>query len=274
MYTTLIECEELAAHLGAGDWVVVDCRFDLADTEAGRQAYLLGHVPGAVYAHLEADLSGFPLTDSGRHPLPSPAALNALFGRLGISAGTQVVVYDSANGAIASRLWWLLRYMGHEAAAVLDGGWGAWQAADLPEERGEVLAATAVYHGKPHTEWLVQAAAVPQQVLLVDSRSPARYRGEIEPFDPVAGHIPGAVNFFYQWNWDANGRYLPKQQLQAQLTQLLGDIPAEEATFYCGSGVTACVNLLVLAHAGMGNSRLYAGSWSDWITDEKRPFAN
>ena len=192
---------------------------------------------------------------------------------MGIGEGKQVVAYDNASGAYAARLWWLLRYMGHDAVAVLDGGWAAWQAAGFPVSRGVEVQTAVSFKGEPRTEWLLTADAVPSAPLLVDSRAAPRYRGELEPLDPVAGHIPGAQNYFYQDNWDKNGRYLPAAQLNTQLGVVLGETNAEEAVFYCGSGVTACVNLLALAHAGLGNGRLYAGSWSDWCSDPTRPIA-
>lgn len=273
MFTTLIDVETLYAHLQDKDWVVVDCRFSLTDTEAGRRAYLAGHVPGAVYAHLDEDLSNPPATDNGRHPLPPPEILRARFGQMGIGNGTQVVAYDDMNGGIASRLWWMLRYMGHEAVAVLDGGWQAWAAADLSQEAGKVRNETAVFHGEPRREWLVTMDEVPSLPLLVDSRDPARYRGEFETLDPQAGHIPGAVNFFFERNWGEDGRYLPADQIRAQLQGLLGDTPLSQATFHCGSGVTACVNLLAMAHVGLGNGRLYVGAWSEWSRTPGKPVA-
>ncbi len=272
-YTTLITCDSLAQNLSSPDWVIVDCRFNLAATEEGRQMYLQTHVPSAVYAHLDDDLSGPPVTDNGRHPLPSQEALTALFGRLGIDARKQVVVYDDANGAIASRLWWMLRYAGHDGVAVLDGGWSAWQAGNYPTQVGNETNSAVTFTPEWRAEWLVQIDAVPPLPLLVDSRAPERYRGEIEPLDARPGHIPGAVNYFFQWNWDANGRYLPPEQIRSGFESLLGETPAEETTFYCGSGVTACANLLALAYAGMGNGRLYVGSWSEWSRDPSRPVA-
>jgi thiosulfate/3-mercaptopyruvate sulfurtransferase len=273
MYKTLIDAQTLSARLDDPLWVIVDCRFDLADVEAGWQAYEEAHIPGAVYAHLDEDLSGPPLTDRGRHPLPSPAALTRLFGRLGIDETKQVVVYDNANGVWASRLWWMLRYMGHEAVAVLDGGWAAWEAAGLPTKAGNEENETAVFIGSPRQEWLVTIDEVDSLLLLVDSRSPERYAGSEEPLDPRPGHIPGAVNFFFGETWGQNGRYLPVAELVTKLETLLGDVPADDATFYCGSGVSACVNLLALTHAGLGNGRLYVGSWSEWSADPERPAA-
>jgi thiosulfate/3-mercaptopyruvate sulfurtransferase len=271
IFRTLIDVETVADHLADLSWVIVDCRFDLADAEAGWEAYEAAHIPGAVYAHLDEDLSGPPLTDKGRHPLPSPAALTRLFGRLGIDQGKQVVVYDNANGVFAARLWWMLRYMGHEAVAVLDGGWPAWAAAGLPTQAGEEENETAVFTGAPRRDWLVTIEAVDSLPLLVDARSPERYAGAEEPLDPRPGHIPGAVNFFFSETWGKNGRYLPPNELRAKLEDLLGDMPADKATFYCGSGVSACVNLLALAHVGLGDGRLYVGSWSEWSADPERP---
>lgn len=273
MYTTLLDSNTLLAHLSDPNWVVIDCRFSLADVNAGQTAYEAGHIPGALYAHLDNDLSSQPMTDNGRHPLPDPETLRARFGLWGISSNTQVVTYDDANGAIASRLWWMLRYMGHDASAVLNGGWAAWQAASLPESKGVERKPATSFFGEPRRDWLVLSADVPNVPLIIDSRGEARYQGVDEPIDPVAGHIPGAKNFFFQRNWDENGRFLPAAQIRSQIEELLGEISPDEAVFYCGSGVTACVNLLALAYAGLGNGRLYAGSWSDWITDPNRPIA-
>lgn len=273
MFTTLIDVEMLQANLANATWVVVDCRFSLADTEAGRAAYLAAHIPGAIYAHLDEDLSHPPVTDNGRHPLPPPEVLVARFSRMGIGPDSQVVAYDDANGMIASRLWWMLRYMGHTAVAVLDGGWQAWEASGFAVQAGEIHRDTAVFSGQPRREWLVQLAEAPAVPLLVDSRDGARYRGELETIDPVAGHIPGAVNFYYQLNWSADGRYLPPADLRTQFAALLGETLPSQTTFYCGSGVSACVNLLALAHAGLGDGRLYAGSWSEWCRDPSRPIA-
>jgi len=273
IYATLIPPAVLLPSLTQPDWVVVDCRFSLSDTTAGRRAYLESHIPGAVYAHLDDDLSNPPTTDRGRHPLPPPDHLIALFSRLGISANTQVVVYDDARGMVASRLWWMLRYMGHEAVAVLDGGWQAWVAEGLPTRAGEEQNERASFSGSPRHDWLVTLEMLPDQVLLVDSRDGARYRGEIETIDPYAGHIPGAVNYFYGLNVDEDGRFLAGEQVKQQLEAVLGDTRPQEAVFYCGSGVSACVNLLGLKHAGLPDGKLYVGSWSEWCTDPTRPRA-
>jgi thiosulfate/3-mercaptopyruvate sulfurtransferase len=248
---------------------VVDCRFDLGDPTAGEVAYLADHIPGAVYAHLDRDLSGpkNPAGQGGRHPLPSLAAMTNMFGRLGIDSDTLVVAYDNTSGHYAARLWWMLDYLGHKATAVLDGGWPAWLAAGLPVESGpEPVQKTPrrLFIGVPQSDRLVQIDDVQFGPLLVDSRAPERYRGEIEPLDPVAGHIPGAVNRPYQANWTVGGNWREPQELRGDLLALLGEIAPEDVTFYCGSGVSACVNLLALAHAGLPAGRLYVGSWSEW----------
>ena len=273
MYKTLIDVETLAQNLGKPDWVLVDCRFSLADTAVGQQNYHAAHIPGAVYAHLDHDLSGPPTSDHGRHPLPTPQRLAQLFSRSGIDEMCQVVAYDDAGGMIASRLWWMLRYMGHNAVAVLDGGWSAWEAARLPTKSGDERNQAAQFAGRPQIKWLVTLDEVNDQPLLVDSRAPERYRGEIEPLDPQPGHIPGAHNLPYGNQLTADGRFRPANELKAELTAVLGDKSGETATFYCGSGVSACVNLLAMAHVGLGNGRLYVGSWSEWSSYPERPIA-
>jgi thiosulfate/3-mercaptopyruvate sulfurtransferase len=265
MYTTLITPEALSRHLDAPGWRIIDCRFSLADLEQGRRAYIEAHIPGAHYAHLNDDLSGPPATDIGRHPLPTPQALRKRLGKWGIGPDTQVVAYDDSNGAIAARLWWLLQYMGHEATCVLDGGWTAWLASAGSIERTAPAAVqTVTFEGEPKREWLVVADEVEQVHLLIDSRAPERYRGESEPYDSVAGHIPGAVNYFYQNNWTEDNRHLSPESIRSKLSEVLGGTSPEDAVFYCGSGVTACANILALSHAGLPIARLYAGSWSDW----------
>ncbi len=273
MYKTLIDVETLAKNLEKPDWIIVDCRFSLADTAVGYQNYQQGHIPGAVYAHLDNDLSGPPVTDHGRHPLPAPQRLAQLFSRLGIDEMSQVVAYDDAGGMIAARLWWMLRYMGHDAVAVLDGGWQAWQAADLSTRSGIEKNEAAQFSGRPKPKWVVTLNEVGSQPLLIDSRASERYRGEIEPLDPQPGHIPGAQNLPYARQLAANGRFRPAAEMKAELTAVLGGKFGEAATFYCGSGVSACVNLLAMAHVGLGNGRLYVGSWSEWSSDPERPIA-
>ncbi|MGH8120915.1 MAG: sulfurtransferase [Gammaproteobacteria bacterium] len=273
MHTTIINVE--AVHAGLHDSVrrIVDCRFDFADKAAGRGAYLTGHIPGAVYADLEMDLSGPPVTDRGRHPLPTPEHLEDLFSRLGISGDTQVIAYDQVAGSLAGRLWWLLRYMGHDAVAVLDGGWQAWLAAGFPARSGLEQCPSVQFHGNPRRELLVTVDQVPQSRLLVDSRDPVRYRGEVEPLDPRAGHIPGAANRFWKENLQADGRFKASAVLRKEFADFLGGIGPGDAVFYCGSGVTACHNILSVVHAGLTLPKLYAGSWSDWCSVPERPVA-
>jgi len=277
MHDTLVSTADLHARLDDPDWpewVAVDCRFDLGDPQAGRRRYLAGHVPGARYAHLDDDLSDRSGGGGGRHPLPAPDRLRALFGRLGVDARVQVVAYDDAGGAMAARLWWLLRYMGHDAAAVLDGGWPAWEAAGGAVTSGpEPAPPPRRFEGTPRREWVADAGAAARAPVLVDARDAARYRGETEPLDPVAGHIPGARNLFFGGNLDASGRFLPPGRLADRLATVLGDRPASDAVFYCGSGVTACHGLLAAARAGLPMPRLYAGSWSEWCADPARPVA-
>lgn len=271
MFSAIVDCHTLSRHLDDAQWVVVDCRFNLMAPEDGRRAYLESHIQGAQYADLEHDLSGPPVTDHSRHPLPVPGALLELFSRLGVDRHKQVVAYDDAGGSIAARLWWLLRYMGHDAAAVLDGGWQAWQTAGLAVGSGEETRGPTRFTGEPHREWLVLADEVPRLPVLVDSRDPARYRGEHEPIDPVAGHIPRARNRFWKQNLQEDGTFAPPAVLLSAFRDLLNGTPPGDSAFYCGSGVTACHNLLAMAHAGLPAAKLYAGSWSDWCSDTGRP---
>ena len=270
MYTSIINANIVHENINHPDWVIVDCRYDLMDASYGRNAYLKSHIPGAVYADLHDDLSGPPVTDHGRHPLPTADQLNALFKRLGISANTQVVAYDHVSGSFAARLWWLLRYMGHDAVAVLDGGWQAWLEADLPVQSGEQANNPGDFQGNARTEWLVTVDQVPAASLLVDSRDPVRYRGESEPLDKAAGHIPGAINHFWKDNLDSRGYFRDSKQILKEFQGFLADFTPSETVFYCGSGVTACHNLLAAAHAGLPAPRLYAGSWSDWCSVPER----
>ncbi len=267
MTSPLIDVSTLASRLHDPGWVLVDCRFELADPAAGRRAYLEAHIPGAVYAHLDEDLSGPPLTDHGRHPLPAPAAMTRLFGRLGIDASIRVVAYDASGGGIAARLWWMLRYMRHDRVALLDGGWPAWARSGGPVQSGEERNAPRLFVGAPRRDWLVVREEVPAAPRLLDARAPERYRGEVEPIDPVAGHIPGAVNLPYAANLDAQGRFLPPDEVRRQLREAQGGVAPEATVHYCGSGVSACLNLVAQAYAGMPLGRLYVGSWSEWSRD-------
>lgn len=280
-FTTLISTDELGAHLrGArpteGAWVVVDCRFDLKDEKWGRAQYLAGHVPGAVYADLNADLAGPRTGTNGRHPLPDVESLAGAFGRLGISNDTQVVVYDQDSGLFASRLWWSLRYLGHESVALLDGGWAKWTAegraaASGDESREAERFTPSVRRGFTVTVDQVQSLTADGRTRLVDARGPERFEGREETVDKVAGHIPGAVNHFYKWNLGADGTMLPAEQLREKYRALLGNHTPGQTVMYCGSGVSACHNLLAMEVAGLHGTPLYVGSWSEWSADPKRP---
>lgn len=272
-FTHLISVAALQAHITHPDWVVVDCRFSLADPEAGRRSYQSGHIPGAWYAHLNEDLSG-PIVKgkTGRHPLPEPASLQARFSSWGISAHTQVVAYDDLGGAMAARLWWLLRWLGHEAVAVLNGGFQAWVSEKGESSTALPTAREGEFVPHPNPDMARDIHFIRQHLqdpalLLVDSRAPERYRGEVEPIDPVAGHIPGAVNLFHASNIGTDGLFLPEETLRQKFEMLLQGHAAEDTVFYCGSGVTAAHNLLAMEVAGIKGARIYPGSWSEWIAD-------
>lgn len=277
-YTTLIHTDTLHRHLNHPDWVIVDCRFSLADTEAGAKAYRHGHIPNARYAHLDRDLSSAISDFTGRHPLPDFTLLAKKLGAWGISNTSQVVAYDDAGGAFAGRLWWLLRCMGHDKVAVVDGGIKHWQKQGLPVTT--ILPKVKPAAFRPYlndSAWLnalqVQDSLARKAVCLIDARTPERYRGEQEPIDPVAGHIPGALNRAFQLNLDNNALFLPPEQLREQFKRLIGTCAPEQVVHYCGSGVTACHNVLAMEYAGLEGSKLYAGSWSEWIVNKNRTVA-
>ncbi|MBM3114625.1 sulfurtransferase [Jeongeupia naejangsanensis] len=260
-------------------FVVVDCRHDLADPEAGRIAYASGHIPGAVFAHLDLDLSGSKTGRNGRHPLPDPDALMCWAGRMGIGAKTQVVAYDASGGMFAARLWWLLRWLGHEHVAVLDGGWQAWLEAGLPVSAGAVTPTAVAYEAVERRDAAVDMAQVranleAQDFLVVDARSPDRYRGLGETIDPVGGHIPGAANRFFQHNLNGSGRFKSADVLRAEWQEVLAGRSPADIVCQCGSGVTACHNLLALEVAGLPGARLYPGSWSEWCAHPDNPVAS
>jgi len=276
IYSTLITPSELSTQLDNPNWVIIDCRFDLTDTEKGRTAYLENHIPTAIYAHLDDDLSG-PIIKgkSSRHPLPEIEILTQTLSTWGIDETIQVIAYDAKGGAIASRLWWMLRWLGHEAVAVLDGGWPRWIDEGRAIQTGEESVTTRQFTPKHQPNLCLTSADVRANYTnpgfqLFDSRAAPRYRGDVEPLDPIAGHIPGAMSAPFADNLQ-DGRFLPISTLQQRFTTLFGNIPAEEIVFYCGSGVTACHNILAVAHAGLGLPRLYAGSWSEWITQPSPP---
>jgi thiosulfate/3-mercaptopyruvate sulfurtransferase len=277
MFTTLISVTDLAAHLAGPDWLVIDCRHDLADTETGRRAYAQSHIPGARFMHLDDDLSGPKTGTNGRHPLPDVEKFCARLAALGMRNDTQVVAYDASGGYYAARLWWMLRWVGHKRVAVLDGGWDAWLksgspvTAQLPAPQTGAFNATArdiavdarfvlERLGQPHT-------------IVIDARSADRFRGENETLDPVGGHIPGAINRFFKHNLGADGRFKPATALRKEYAELLGAAAPHQVVHQCGSGVTACHNLLAMEIAGLSGSKLYPGSWSEWCSDPQRPVA-
>jgi thiosulfate/3-mercaptopyruvate sulfurtransferase len=275
-FTTLIETEALAARLSDPGLVIVDCRFDLADTAQGERAYAEKHIPGAGYAHLDRDLSGTKTGRNGRHPLPDPYALARTFGSLGIGEGTQVIAYDQDAGMYASRLWWELRWLGHGAVAVLDGGFAKWIGEGRPTAAGVETRPARPFTPRPREDMVatlaeIDARRADNEWRLVDARAPERFRGEHETLDKAAGHIPGAVNHFFRTNLDDRGTFRSPDELRVRARETIGDVPPERIVCYCGSGVTACHNLLAMEHAGMHGAKLYAGSWSEWSSDASRP---
>lgn len=292
-FTTLIDAESLRKLLdesaasepaAAGATVILDCRFDLGDAGAGRRAYSTAHIPGARHADLNRDLASPVTPSSGRHPLPERGTLRGFFASLGIGDHSQVIVYDETNGSFAARAWWLLRWLGHREVAVLDGGFKAWIAAGGAVEAGEpppksargVVGFTGAGDLQPDgfatTADVLRALDDPER-LLVDARAPERYAGTVEPIDPVAGHVPGAVNHPFTGNLEPDGRFLPAPELRRRWLERLGGTLPANVTLMCGSGVTACHNLLAMEVAGLPGAHLYAGSWSEWIRNPERPVA-
>lgn len=280
MYTTLISTNELAHRLHDPALVLVDCRHNLSDVDAGERAFRDSHLPGARFLHMDRDLSGERTGSNGRHPLPDVAALAATLSGAGIDASKQVVAYDQNNGMWASRLWWLLHWLGHDAAAVLDGGIDKWIAegrpmsADVPRTRSTRFVPAGpgpVASSVDILRHLREPATDPLTV--VDARAPERYRGDIEPLDPVAGHIPGAINRPYSANLTSQLTFKPADSLRAEFAAQLGATSPAAVVHQCGSGVTACHNVLAMEIAGLPGSRLYPGSWSEWVSDPARPVA-
>lgn len=277
--TTLISVSELSQHLDDPDWAIIDCRFSLDDTDRGLRDYLQSHIPGAVYAHLDQDLSGIKIPGkTGRHPLPEIRAFSETLSNWGIDSGTQVVVYDDATGMMAARLWWMLNWLGHRNAALLNGGWKSWCESGLPPRSGTERRVAKRF--EPHE--VLNASVTADQVqefrekagyVVLDARSGPRFRGETEPIDPVAGHIPGAVSAPCEENVSSEGNFLSQDFLRRRFEKLMKSVSSENVICYCGSGVTAAHNLFAIAYAGLGMGRLYAGSWSDWITSPARPIA-
>jgi thiosulfate/3-mercaptopyruvate sulfurtransferase len=273
----LLSARELHSLQKDSKCVVVDCRFSLDDTSAGQRQFLQAHIPGSVYAHLDDDLSSPITANSGRHPLPTAAQFASFLGRSGWQPGMEMVVYDDAGGAIAARLWWLMKYFGHDVASMLDGGISAWQAAGYGLESGvsDVSAKPPVSLAASN-ELVISAkeiadSLVSNGIVLVDARARERFTGEVEPLDSVAGHIPGSVNYPYSLNLDENGNFATPDLIREGMLPFISGQGVADLVHMCGSGVTACHNILAAEMAGLSGSRLYAGSWSEWIRDEKRP---
>jgi thiosulfate/3-mercaptopyruvate sulfurtransferase len=277
-FTTLIDTAALASQLERADVAIFDCRFELGKPAWGESEFAREHIAGAQYLHLDRDLSG-PITPrTGRHPLPDPHQFARRIAALGAGPGMQLVAYDQGNGAYAARFWWMARWIGIRQVAVLDGGLAAWRSAGLPLETStrarppRDLAVTLSAHAEVNSAALDELRQRPG-TLLVDARGADRFAGLNETIDPVAGHVPGARNMPFAGNLGADGKFLPPEKLRQRWEALLGSQPPSSLIAMCGSGVTACQNLLALEHAGLGGARLYAGSWSEWIRDPRRPIA-
>jgi thiosulfate/3-mercaptopyruvate sulfurtransferase len=276
----LISTQELAAILGQPGLRIADCRFDLARPDFGHQSYLEAHIPGAFYADLNRDLAAVPSSNTGRHPLPDPTQFSNLLASWGIQPGVKVVVYDAVGGSFASRLWWMLHAMGHVDVVVLDGGYGKWLKETRPLTQGNETIKPTQYHYSAQfnpsmyvTTSQVEKTRATGISVLIDARARERYLGLTEPIDPVAGHIPGALNRFHAENLTPEGTFKPALQLKQEFSTLLGDTPSNQAIVYCGSGVTSCFHLVAMALAGLDPARLYIGSWSEWIRDPEHPVA-
>jgi len=265
-------------HLKDDNWVIFDCRFDLSDVNKGYKSYTESHIPGAIYAHLDAHLSSPITPDSGRHPMPDIDRLNQWLASCGLSEQTQVVVYDDSYGAMSSRLWWLLKCLGHEAVAILDGGWQAWISQDLAVDNNQVVLNETNFSANLGNQYIVTTEQVLQNLIavdfqLIDVRTLERFIGQAEPIDPVAGHIPGAINMPLTDNLDGNGFFKPATELRQLYSKVCESWPAGQQVYMCGSGVTACHSVFAMAVAGYDLPRVYAGSWSEWIRDSARPVA-
>jgi len=273
----LFSPEELYAIHKSNTCLVVDCRFDLSNTGSGYRDYLEAHIPGAVYAHLDDDLSSPVTASSGRHPLPDSDKFAAFLARSGWQPGMNLVAYDDAGGAIAARLWWLMKYFGHDCAALLDGGIASWKSAGYELEGGRVTPLSTTFESfNAGSGMLMSTVEIFENLghensVLVDVRASERYGGQVEPIDPVAGHVPGSVNYPLQLSLTQNGRFKPAEQIRQDLLGLLKGHPAKDVVYMCGSGVTACHTIFAAELAGLKGSKLYAGSWSEWIRDSSRP---
>ena len=276
MSALLISTQELADRCGDANVLICDCRHDLMDLEKGRRAYAEGHIPGAHFLHLDEDLSGKKTGKNGRHPLPTIDAFGKKMGNIGINGTQHVIAYDDAGGPYAARLWWLLRWLGHDQVAVLDGGINKWLAEGRATDRNAPAARPTTFVAKQKNDMTVDADFVMTNIkqlafVVVDARTPERYRGDTEPIDPVAGHIPGALNRVFKNNLNADGTFKTAVTLKQEFSELLrGKLPGQVIN-QCGSGVTACHNLFAMEIAGLGGSKLYPGSWSEWCADPARP---
>jgi thiosulfate/3-mercaptopyruvate sulfurtransferase len=278
-YNTIISAQDVHRNIENPKFTIMDCRYYLPEPEMGHKEYLEGHIPGAIYINLDKDLSGDIIPGvTGRHPLPSSQVFTERLSNWGIDSSTQVVAYDNRGGAIAARLWWMLRWLGHEKAAVMDGGWNAWQKNDFPLETRTNQRERKTFLPREQPEMiadidLVEKIRQDPDYLLVDARSPERYWGIKETIDKKAGHIPGAVTAPFEENMDENEFFLPMEQLKVRYQELLDGIPEENVVWYCGSGVTSIHSMIVMVMAGYDLPRLYPGSWSEWSADPQRPTA-
>ena len=275
----LVSVADLAAHLDDADWVVFDCRHDLMDLGKGERLYREGHIAGAHFAHLDIDLSGEKSGTNGRHPLPSPVAFGAFLARHGVTASSKIIAYDDAGGPYAARLWWLARWIGLGNVALLDGGLPAWIAAGLPLSRAVPVPRPAALRAQANPLMVWSAAEVQARLhdkaamTLIDARAPERYRGDVEPIDPIGGHIPGARNRFFKDNLHADSTMRAPEEIRVAFHALAPELNPDKVVHQCGSGVTACANLFAMEYAGLRGSKLYAGSWSEWVSDPLRPIA-
>ena len=277
MHSSLISTQIAQDHLDNKKWRFFDCRYELTAPAKKKAEFAVSHIPGALYVHMNQDLASTHVPGkTGRHPLPSVDDMARKFSAMGIDKSIQVAVYEDAGGSHAARFWWMLRWLGHDAVAVIDGGWSRWVKEERPVSSELLIPEVKEFISSPRLSWTVTADEILKdlnnpETCVLDARSTQRFRGENEKFDPVAGHIPGAHSAPFTDNLDENGNWESRSELRQKFENLLDGSPAEAAVSYCGSGITACHNILAMYHAGLGDSRLYPGSWSEWITDPDRP---